>query len=117
MIKPFHLVDVGKYLRAAAPDLTTVQNTPISNSTFSTTSLLRVPGGSEHSFDATAHEELSLLVLEGYATVTVDNIRQTLGSGQLLTAEPGASVKIWNETQEAWLALTTVTPPLTTHKA
>ena len=112
MLKPYQLADLGKLLTALPATIDGVQELPVADSPFSVTTLLCLPRDTEHGIPTAAHEERTLLVLDGHATVTVDSVRQTLGPGQLLTIEPGADVRIWNESTAPWRALSTVTPPL-----
>ena len=112
MSKPFELQDIGSLLDGLerAADATSVQE--IARSPFSATTLISLTSNTEYSLPETPHEERVILVLEGHATVTVDKTRQTLGSGHLLFAEPGATITVWNESSERWSAISVVTPPV-----
>ena len=75
-------------------------------------SLLRVPAGTSWESPASTDAERALVVLDGLATFTVDDWRQSLGSGHILWAEPDATVSIDNETADDLLAILVSTPRL-----
>jgi len=109
MTTPFQLHDIGHLL--GVPSEVAADVTPLNMSPFSASSLLRLKANAVYEPAAAPHEERIVVVLGGYATVTVDDCRQTLGSGQLLTVEPGASLKIWNDSDVEWSALCIESPP------
>ena len=115
MSQPYKLNDVGKLLAEPLAGSAVCQ-VPLTDSPFSTTTLVRLPPDTELTPKTASYEEHLLVVLEGFATVTVDDTRQTLGSGHVIAIEPGATVHIWNESQLTWSALSIITPPLAATK-
>jgi mannose-6-phosphate isomerase-like protein (cupin superfamily) len=112
MANPYRLNDIGRLLMdrgldpAAGTSVATVSSSP-----FSLTRLIRVPVDTTYAFGKALHEERILIVLEGTATVVADQARQTLGSGHLLTIEPGVNVAVSNEGAGVWSALWIECPP------
>jgi mannose-6-phosphate isomerase-like protein (cupin superfamily) len=112
MANPYQIYDIGRFLsdRDLVPDPhASVAN--VSSSPFSLTRLIRIAVDATYAFEQALHEERCLLVLEGAATVTVDQARQTLGPGHLMTIEPGAKVSVSNEGTKIWSALWIESPP------
>jgi mannose-6-phosphate isomerase-like protein (cupin superfamily) len=84
----------------------------IDRSPYSTCHLVTLASGESYSAPAAMHEERTLIAVEGHATAKVDQWRQSLGSGQLLRTEPGASLDLTNEKKTPFTALLIVCPPI-----
>lgn len=106
MNSPLTIADVG--LRLLEPAEAVVSE--LTQSPHATWQLLRVAAGASWEAPAADLEERCLVVLEGMATFTVDGWRQSLGSGHLLVAEPGAKLTIRNDGADTLAALLCVTP-------
>jgi len=107
------LIDFGALLNELPSELEETGWHVLNSSPHSTLGLVRVAAGQHWAGECFELEERILMVLDGLATVTVDDWRQTLGSGQTLVIEPGSMVSVTNEMDGAFTAIQTITPPLT----
>lgn len=73
-------------------------------------SLLRLEAGARWVAPPADLEERAVLLLEGFATVEVDELRQSLGSGHLVLVDPGASLEIHNDHVGPLAAIVVVSP-------
>ena len=111
MPKPFHLSDIGRLMSELQEGGgRTIHE--IDRSPYSTCQLVTLASGETYNAPVAMHEERMLLAIEGHATAKVDQWRQSLGSGQLLRTEPGASLELTNEKGEGFTGLLIVCPPV-----
>jgi quercetin dioxygenase-like cupin family protein len=113
MSQPMELIDFGALLNALPTALEETGWHVLNASPHSTLGLVRVAAGQHWDGERFELEERIIMVLDGFATVTVDDWRQTLGSGQTLVIEPGSAVSVTNEMDGDFIAIQTITPPLT----
>ena len=111
MAQPIKLHDLGALLADLAEGATDTGLTVLDESPHSVLSLLVVSAGDRWDGGRADGEERRVIVLEGMATFTVDNVRQSLGSGHAVAIEPGAQVLVSNEAQEPLRAVHIESPP------
>ena len=111
MAEPMKVLDMGALLNGLAGDALKSGLTTVYDSPHSLMSLLRIQAGEHWESDTADTEERCIIVLEGWATFSVDNTRRSLGSGHIAHVEPGAVISAKNESDQELLALLIISPP------
>ena len=97
-----HVADVGKALLGrvrGTQELQVLDAGPWSHQ------VVRIAAGDTWRREVETAGGISLLVLEGMATVSCSSMRETLGAGHLVVFESVDTVEVTNDSDEAFLAL------------
>lgn len=104
MSKRHHVTDLAVHLSTELTEAVTVTGLPDAATGAGAWSLVQLAPAAKWA-GATAALGQTLLVLEGAATVQVDDWRYTGASGHLISLAPGASLGIHNDGSTAFAAL------------
>ena len=102
------VADLGELL--TAPAAGAVDCHPVLAGGHSEWSLLRLPPDATWTAPDADLEERALLMLQGFATIEVDALRQSVGSGHLLIVDAGATLTVHNDHTTPLSAVVVVSP-------